>query len=576
MFRLLPIQIFIAAIGSVNGIVSTFFASNYIGVTAMTAVGIYGPINILLTTSATILVSGASILCGKYIGQNEQDKMHNVFSLDLVLSFIVGIVFAAVFLLLGGFDLTGFLAHDADVRELFNVYLIGQAVGVIPFIVGNQLTVFLSLENKTRWSFAASILYIAANLMLNILFVKILKWEALGLALASALGMWVFLGIQAIYFITGRSQMRFRLKGMNWDDGGRIFGIGFPGSSTYVYQAVRGLIVNGLLQAYVGAIGISAFTAANNVMAIFWSVPTGMIAVSRMMMSISIGEEDRQSLTDIMRIALGRFLPLQCAVSACIIALAVPFTQIFYRDPSQPVYMMTVWGLRLLPLCMPFSIIFLHFVTYAQASGRKLFVHAMSLLDGCIFVSGFTALLIGTMGMNSVYIANILNGIGTSLIILGYACYKNHKLPSNMEELMVIPDDFGVAENERISLSVRSMEEVVLLSQQIQSFCIERGIDNRRAYLAGLAMEEMAGNIVEHGFTEDNRSHTIDVRVAHKGDEVILRIKDDCIPFDPKSMSEMTDPEDPMKNIGLHMIFGILKDVEYQNILGLNVLMMRI
>ena len=37
LFRLLPIQILLAAISAVNGIVSSFFASNYIGVAAMSA-----------------------------------------------------------------------------------------------------------------------------------------------------------------------------------------------------------------------------------------------------------------------------------------------------------------------------------------------------------------------------------------------------------------------------------------------------------------------------------------------------------------------------------------------------------
>ena len=75
MFRLLPIQILLAAIGAVNGIVSTYFASNFVGVDAMTAVGIYWPVNTLVATTATVLTGGASILCGKYLGQNEQGKM---------------------------------------------------------------------------------------------------------------------------------------------------------------------------------------------------------------------------------------------------------------------------------------------------------------------------------------------------------------------------------------------------------------------------------------------------------------------------------------------------------------------
>ena len=44
MFRLLPIQILLAVAGAVNGIVSSYFASNYIGIDAMGAVGLYAPI----------------------------------------------------------------------------------------------------------------------------------------------------------------------------------------------------------------------------------------------------------------------------------------------------------------------------------------------------------------------------------------------------------------------------------------------------------------------------------------------------------------------------------------------------
>ncbi len=57
MFRLLPIQITLAAVGSVNGIVSSFFASNFVGVDAMSAVGLYGPLNMLLGAVSLMLGS---------------------------------------------------------------------------------------------------------------------------------------------------------------------------------------------------------------------------------------------------------------------------------------------------------------------------------------------------------------------------------------------------------------------------------------------------------------------------------------------------------------------------------------
>jgi Histidine kinase-, DNA gyrase B-, and HSP90-like ATPase. len=89
-------------------------------------------------------------------------------------------------------------------------------------------------------------------------------------------------------------------------------------------------------------------------------------------------------------------------------------------------------------------------------------------------------------------------------------------------------------------------------------------------------MEEMAGNIVDHGFTKDRRAHSIDVRVAHKDEDVILRIKDDCVPFDPHERRQIAENDDVTKNIGVRMVFRIAQDVQYQNILGLNVLTIRI
>ncbi len=576
MFRLLPIQILLAAVGAVNGIVSSFFASNYIGIHAMSAVGLYGPINMLIGALSIMLVGGSSILCGKYMGQNQREKMQNTFTLNLLISSLIAFLFTGLFLLFGLLDWTGFLTNDQAVRPFFNQYLLGQSIGVLPFMLGNLLTAFLTMENKGKLTTMASLIYIVVNVVLNYLFVKVLGWEAFGLALASSLGLWVFFGVQAQYFLSGKSQLHLKGKQLEWRESGKILRIGFPGAASNVYQTLRGLIVNHLLGVFVGSAGISAFAAANNLLALFWAIPAGMLAVSRLMISISIGEEDRQTLTDIMRVMFKRFVPLMCLVSAGLIACAVPLTRIFFRDPAESVYGMTVEGLRILPLCMPLSIICMHFVCYAQASGKQGLVHLLSLLDGVVCVAGFSALLIRWLGINSVYVANVLNGVVTTLLVFGYAWRMKKRFPRNMAELMVIPDSFGVREDERIDLEIRSMEEVIMISRQVQEFCQEKGIDERRAYLAGLAMEEMAGNVVSHGFAKDRKKHAIDVRVVHKDGTVILRIKDDCRPFDPEERQRIVDAEDITRNIGIRIVFRIASDIQYQNLLGLNVLTIRI
>lgn len=576
MFRLLPLQIFLALIGSINSIISGLFATNFVGVNAMTAVGLYSPINMLIYAISTMLVGGATIMCGKYMGKNEDEKVQNVFSVAVVLSTAIALFFIVLFLTFGLFDLTGFIAKDSEVRPLFNSYLAGQAVGLLPLILGNQLAAFLSLENRVRRTTIASVTYIFVNIVLNYIFVGKLQMEAFGLALASSLGLWGYFLIQAQYFFTKGSELKFFRRHLDWSETKDIVIIGIPGAASFGYQTLRGFIVNALLMAYVGAAGVSALASSDGLLRLAWGLPGGMMAVSRMVMSISIGEEDRQTLTDVMRNMFRRFIPLMCAICGVIIACAVPLAKLYYKDTSEPVFMMTVWGFRLLPLSMPLAIICMHFTVYAQSSGKQLLVHILSILDGVVDVALFTAILIRPIGMNSVYIANVLNGVVTTIVVVMYSMIKIKRFPHRMDELMVIPDNFGFSEDERLDISVRKEDEVVKVSRAVNDFCIKRGIDNRRAYMASLFLEEMAGNIVEHGFTKDGKNHSIDIRVVHKDDNVILRIKDDCVPFDPATRKDIIDPDDPARNIGIRMIYKLNHNIEYKNMLGLNVLMVRL
>lgn len=576
LFKLLPVQILLSIIGSVNGIVSGIFASNFIGETAMSAVGLYGPFNMLIGAISTMLVTGAVVICGKYMGKNQVDQMQNVFSLDMILSTLVALVITAVILSMGIFDLTGAMAKDPQVRQVFNQYLMGQTLGVFPFLIGNQLSSFLSLENKAFRTTVASIAYILANLLFNFLFIQVLHMEALGLALASAFGMWVFMLVQAQYFFSGKSALKLKLSGLKWGDGGEIARIGVPGAITYGYQTVRGFIVNALILTYVGSVGLSAFAASDAILRFFWSVPGGMLAVSRMMISVSVGEEDRTTLTNVMRIALFRFIPLQSAISLFIILMARPFTLIFYQDVTSEVYQMTLWGFRIIPLCMPLSTILMFFNCYALASGRQYLVHIYGFLDGVLNVALFSFLLVPVIGMNGVYIANVLNGVVTTVVVIVYACIMKKGFPVNMDELMVIPHDFGVDDDHRLELTVHNIEDVTGMSEQVQKFCADRGVDKRRAYFTGLSLEEMAGNVVKHGFSMDGRRHNLSARAIVKADDVILCIKDDCKPFDPVQRQRIADPEDKTSNIGLRMIYKIAKDFNYQNVLGLNVLTIKL
>ncbi len=575
-FRLLPIQVLLAMINAINGIVSGIFASNFIGSDAMGAVGLYSPLVLLIGAIAMMLVGGSQILCGEFKGKNLLDRTQDIFSLDIIISTGFSVLIIAFVLLSGVFDLTGIFTKDPVIRPLFNQYLMGMSIGILPQILGQQLSGFLSLENQTKRTFGASIAYILVNLALNYIFVGKLRMEAFGLALASSIGLWIFFLVQAQYFVSKKAVLRFKFKNFKFSDSRDIIRIGAPGALSFGYQAIRGLVLNSMILGSVGSAGLSAFAACNSFMPLFWAIPTGMMAVSRMLISVSVGEEDRQTLKDIMRVVFYRYIPLMCIIAAGIIIFARPIARMYFQDEMSDVFIMTMRGFRIIPFCMPLSVICMHFTCYGQAMNKQVLIHSLALLDGVVNMVVCSAVMMPFFGMDSIYYANICNGTITVLFVLFYSWICNKHFPKNMDDLMVIPKDFGYSEENRMDISVDTIEEVTSLAESVQRFCEAKGIEGKRAKLAGLAIEEMAGNIVEHGFIKDKKKHSIDVRVAEKDGSLILRIKDDCIAFDPSERKDISDPEDPVKNIGIRMIYAMAKSVQYQNILGLNVLTIRI
>ena len=71
LFRLLPVQILLAAVGTVNGIVSGLFAGNFVGEAAMSAIALYSPIKLLMNALIALLFGGF-FLFGRMAGRTNE------------------------------------------------------------------------------------------------------------------------------------------------------------------------------------------------------------------------------------------------------------------------------------------------------------------------------------------------------------------------------------------------------------------------------------------------------------------------------------------------------------------------
>ena len=130
---------------------------------------------------------------------------------------------------------------------------------------------------------------------------------------------------------------------------------------------------------------------------------------------------------------------------------------------------------------------------------------------------------------------------------------------------------FGVSDGESMNFSIHNSEELSEVSEKVEDFCRMHGDPERDSVFIALCVEEMAANVLQHGFTKDRLNHSIHVRLVRREGERILRLRDNCVNFDPVDYMKLHDhEEDPTAHIGIRMVMKMVKEANYQSSLGLN------
>lgn len=573
-WHLLPVQILIAAISSINGIIDATVASNVIGAEAIAATGLFFPITKTLDSLNVVLLGGAQILCGKMLGKNQVDRTRGIFSIDMFCVAIISFVLTVIGLLFSS-PVAKLLGASSIIKEELSLYIVGMAPGFFAYMVVAQLASFLQLERQEKRTYVGIAVMAVTNISLDLFFVAVLKMGMFGLGLATSISNWVYLIFLASYYFTNKAVIKFNFKTIDFRDLKDIVSYGMPGAVTQFGQVVRGIILNYIFLLFVGDNGVAAYAAVCSFGGIFFAVDSALSAATRLLISVYVGEKDRTGLNIIIRTALVRGVLLNAAVSVVFALFSNQFASVFYSRDAYELFSMTRLGFIMFPISMIFTGIYIVFSNYYQSLGRIKFVNFLSIFDGGVGMILSALALAPLFGMMGIWMSQILNGVYVFIFIFIYVVIWNRRFPKSIDDYMTLHNEFGIDDNDRMDISVHNMDNVIEASKAVCEFCRNHNVDRKHITYAGLCIEEMAGNIIEHGFT-DGKNHSIDIRVIYSEGELLLRIKDDCRPFNPKERADMLEPDDVTHNIGLRIMSKVAKEMIYQNTFGLNVLTVRV
>ncbi len=569
MQYLIP-TIFMSMALSLGAIVDGIVCANLISTDALAAVNLCVPVILCFSAIYSILGVGGSTLASTALGRRDTDKADYCFTVSTVLLIGAGIL-VTVFGMIFMDQMVYFITNGGELTSLVHDFISIFMYGAVIFFIVPGLAYFVRCDGKP--GLAAAILIVAniVNLVCDIIYIKYFGLGIRGAALASLTGYFVSLFIFIPYYKSKKRSLkfrRFRYAQLNLIN--EMIWVGFPSALNSILMFVKLSVINKVALQYLGSDGATVVAICNNCLS-FAAIFIGGAAQTMIpIMAVLYGEEDQNG----MKFAIKKTLKVVMASSVIMLLIYEVFTTqvaAVFGISEANLMDLSVLAVRLFGLSLPLYGIDYIFMCYYQSTGYKKFASFLTSAQGFIFIVPFVFILSAIfpgkgLGIwSSFLVAEICTFI--SIILVGRKIAKKE----NKKSTFLIKDS---TEMKELDLSIESqIEKAVGLSEQIINFCKESGISKKVANAAGMSIEEMVINTIEHGYKNNNTEH-IDVNVKLSGDNVLIRLRDSGILFNP--IEFVSDTEEKVKIHGIEIIREMAESIEYSRTLGMNNLIIRV
>ena len=314
---------------SIYTVVDGIFVSNFVGKTSFAAVNLVMPILMLCAAFGFMIGSGGSALVAKFLGEGKKEKANETFSLLIYFSIIIGILLATlafVFMdkIVALLKADGQLAKDA----VFYARIV-VICGPI-YILQNLFQSFLIVAERPKMGLALTIAAGLTNMILDAVFVGILRWGLMGAALATCIAQLIGGIIPLVYFIISKKST-IRLGKFVWSSYS-IFKTCTNGLSelvTNIAMSLVSILYNFQLIKIAGEDGIASFGALMYVSYIFVSLFLGYGIGSAPIISYHYGAENTSELKNLFKKDIAIISISGIAIFVLSEVLTIPLAKIF-------------------------------------------------------------------------------------------------------------------------------------------------------------------------------------------------------------------------------------------------------
>lgn len=306
-----------------------------VGKLALTGVGVCLPLIMLISAFAALVSMGAAPRASIFLGKGEHDNaektLGNSFSLLIILSLIITVIFS-----LFSKDLLLLFGASENTIEFAVSYMRIYSLGTIFVQLTLGLNAFISAQGFAKTSMMTVLIGAIFNIILDPIFIFGFNMGVAGAALATIISQSLSM-IWILFFLTGKkTTLKLRKKNLRLSKEIILPSI-LLGLAPFIMQSTESLIAvcfNSSLLKYGGDIAVGAMTILTSVMQFSMLPLTGLTQGGQPIISYNYGAKNPERVKKAFKILL-----ISCVVYSFVLwglAMITPrtFVLIFNNDPE--------------------------------------------------------------------------------------------------------------------------------------------------------------------------------------------------------------------------------------------------
>lgn len=539
-------------------------AGHFLGKEALSAISIALPVILAINILSALLGSGAAIFISTQLGKGNKKECAEIFTnacffalLISVIITILGNVFTREIIFLCG-------AADAELQINAEKYIRPILIGFVPMVFSPILNTFLRNDSKPNVSMRIVIVTGLLNLVGDVYFAAVLKMGLTGIAAASVLAQTLSAVAAGIILLKKSSVFRLVKTKISFKYLRSMISPGLPMAMIFLLQILLTSFINRTLVKCGGVDGVASYAVIKYIITFIYALFDGVTGAVQPMLGIYFGEGEKENIKTTSDIGLKAILIIGISLTVILELFAPQICKILGAGEGELAKtVITSVRIQAVYCISAAAIAFLN--SYYRCTGHEMFSMIITILNNCVFPFALISVIayVTNYSVYSVYFGLVASDIVT---LLFWLIFRKKAVGEILAE-----DKSEVIFTKIIPLEERNVTELL---ETVEKLCEEYNFSPKISYYISICMEEMVVNTMQLAKNK-GKEYNVDVKITRlAGGDIVIRIRDDCIEFDPTvktadSALEAAE-EESFNLLGIGIVKNVAKEYDYKRTIGFN------